>query len=100
MGLSFIIIFLLDLQINNLPYCIKASLAVSKMKYALLWISSLALAYCATHAPSTTMDPTEMRMKYLENSVETLARQTMLQQLFVDERTRSDGDSGKRAYEI
>lgn len=39
-------------------------------------------------------------MKYLENSVETLARQTMLQQLFVDERTRSDGDSGKRAYEI
>lgn len=42
------------------------------------------------------MDPKEMRMKYLENSVETLARQTMLQQLFVDERTRSDGDSGEQ----
>lgn len=99
MGLSFIIIFYTIFK-STLCLTVKASLAVSKMKYALLWISSLALAYCATHAPSTTMDPTEMRMKYLENSVETLARQTMLQQLFVDERTRSDGDSGKRTYEI
>ena len=69
------------------------------MKGLLLWISSLALVYCATHAPSTTMDPVEARMKYLENSVETLARQTMLQQLFVDERTRSEGDSGERERE-
>lgn len=68
------------------------------MRCILPLVSLFAAAFCATHAPATTVDPQEARMKYLENSLENLARQTMLQQLFVDERARSDGDSGEHSY--
>jgi hypothetical protein len=34
-------------------------------------------------------------MRKLESSLEGLARQLMMQQLFVEERIRSDGDSGQ-----
>ncbi|XP_062607699.1 uncharacterized protein LOC134269504 [Saccostrea cucullata] len=66
------------------------------MKCIIPLISLFAAALCATQAPTTTLDPNsnEARMKYIEAHLENLARQTMLQQLFVDERTRSDGDSG------
>ncbi|XP_060067958.1 uncharacterized protein LOC132548153 [Ylistrum balloti] len=52
-----------------------------------------------THAPTTpapTLDPTsdKGRIQKLENELEALTRQVMLQQLFVEERIRSDGDSG------
>jgi len=47
-----------------------------------------------THAPTTTPAPTDERLKKLEEVTEQLARQLMLQQLYVEERTRSDGDSG------
>jgi len=47
-----------------------------------------------THAPTTTPLPTDVRVKQLEEVTEQLARQLMLQQLYVEERTRSDGDSG------
>lgn len=51
-----------------------------------------------TTVPTTTLDPhsDEARIRKLESSLESLARQLMLQQLFVEERIRSDGDSGKK----
>ena len=50
-----------------------------------------------TTVPTTTLDPNsdEARMLRLESGIENLAKQLMMQQLFVEERIRSDGDSGK-----
>ena len=47
-----------------------------------------------THAPTTTPAPDAVRLQKLEQVSEQLARQLMLQQLYVEERTRSEGDSG------
>ena len=60
----------------------------------------LAGALCAngavhrTHAPTTTPAPDAERLKKLEQVTEQLARQLMLQQLYVEETGRSEGDSG------
>lgn len=58
----------------------------------------LAVALCANAAhvthPTTTPAPDAERLKKLEMVTEQLARQLMLQQLYVEEKTRSDGDSG------
>merc|ERR1711860_164322 len=50
----------------------------------------------ATTQPPTTLDPRsdKERIAKLESTLTGLARQVMLQQLFVEERIRSDGDSG------
>ena len=40
------------------------------------------------------------RDEELRNTVTTLARQMMLQQLFVEEKSRSDGDSGLKAVSM
>lgn len=52
--------------------------------------------HAPTMAPPPTLDPTSDagRIQKLEHDLEALARQVMLQQLFVEERIRSDGDSG------
>ena len=47
-----------------------------------------------TRAPTTTPAPDAVRLQKLEQVSEQLARQLMLQQLYVEERTRSEGDSG------
>lgn len=58
--------------------------------------SILAAHHHHTTIPTTTLDPNsdEARMQRLEGGIENLARQLMMQQLFVEERIRSDGDSG------
>lgn len=58
--------------------------------------SILAAHHHHTTIPTTTLDPNsdEARMLRLEGGIENLARQLMMQQLFVEERIRSDGDSG------
>ena len=47
-----------------------------------------------THAPTSTLDELKKQVDYLEKVIGGLSRQMMLQQLFVEERIRSDGDSG------
>ena len=44
--------------------------------------------------PSNAVDELKKQVDYLEKIVGGMARQMMLQQLFVEERIRSDGDSG------
>ena len=44
--------------------------------------------------PSNEVDELKKQVDYLEKVVGGMARQMMLQQLFVEERIRSDGDSG------
>lgn len=58
--------------------------------------SILAAQHHHTTIPTNTLDPNsdEARMQRLKGGVENLARQLMMQQLFVEERIRSDGDSG------
>jgi len=46
------------------------------------------------HGPTTTPAPDAVRLEKLEKVTEQLARQLMLQQLYVEERARSDGGSG------
>ncbi|XP_069120384.1 uncharacterized protein [Argopecten irradians] len=52
--------------------------------------------HAATTPPPPTPDPRsdKARIQQLEEQLESLTRQVMLQQLFVEERIRSDGDSG------
>ncbi|XP_033732863.1 uncharacterized protein LOC117322199 [Pecten maximus] len=52
--------------------------------------------HATTTPPPPTLDPLsdKARIQKLEQELESLTRQVMLQQLFVEERIRSDGDSG------
>ncbi|XP_021358878.1 uncharacterized protein LOC110453945 [Mizuhopecten yessoensis] len=54
-------------------------------------------ADCGTQAPTTpttTMNPMDVQMGDIRQTVEGLSRQMVMQQLGVEERIRSDGDSG------
>ena len=57
---------------------------------------SVASAASPTHAPTQTPQMSELKKQvdYLEKVIGGMSRQMMLQQLFVEERIRSDGDSG------
>ena len=65
--------------------------------------AAFAARHHATHAPTTTVDPKteagrlhalETMFSRFQQQLETVTRQLLLQQLYVDERTRSEGDSG------
>ncbi|XP_060071511.1 uncharacterized protein LOC132551387 [Ylistrum balloti] len=52
---------------------------------------------CATHAPTTpttTMNPMDVQLADMKQTLEGISRQMVMQQLGVEERIRSDGDSG------
>lgn len=59
-------------------------------------------SYSAAHShhtprpttPTTTMNPIDAQLGHMKETTEGLSRQMMMQQLFVEERIRSDGDSG------
>jgi len=57
-------------------------------------LAAVALGAAPRHAPTTTPAPDAERLKKLEEVTEQLARQLMLQQMYVEEKTRSEGDSG------
>ena len=59
-------------------------------------VSLLILLPChfVMSSASSSTSPSEDRIQQLESVSKQLARQLMLQQLYVDEKTRSEGDSG------
>ncbi|XP_041361296.1 uncharacterized protein LOC121377385 [Gigantopelta aegis] len=59
------------------------------MRHIIVLVSVIGTAMAAA-----TSDENEAKIAHLEQTVSDLTRQLMLQQLFVEERVRSDGDSG------
>ena len=72
-------------------------LAVVMVAVTAVVVTNAATANTATHAQPTQaqqMDELKKQVDYLEKVIGGMSRQMMLQQLFVEERIRSDGDSG------
>jgi len=72
------------------------------MKLTLLLLAVTASYVMCARVPHTTPDPRplDQRVKQLEDILEGLTRQVMLQQYYVEEKTRSDGNSGLKKIRL